>query len=216
MRQTDAPGEGVGVSIDGQPKGIAGFAPSGPPAYVCPDLRSLPRPRFDGIPSRFHFDVAFIFRLCELRYRCTKFHEKWKWDKEIESLFIDELEKIVGKRLLPMIFNAFMIRSHRVAAFPSRISLHYWNSASAGAAKDHHEKVPVRLAPPWYPHPEGRCEELIPTATLSLDLRKSTYCMEFATSAKEFGDWLDHLVEKMRAVAHLHGGVFDKFTGDAP
>jgi class 3 adenylate cyclase len=38
--------------------------------------------------------------------------------------------------------------------------------------------------------------------------------MEYASSEQRFGQWLDHLVEKMRSVAHLHGGVFDKFTGD--
>jgi class 3 adenylate cyclase len=38
--------------------------------------------------------------------------------------------------------------------------------------------------------------------------------MEQATDLPAFGTWLDQLVQILTAIAHLNGGVFDKFTGD--
>lgn len=108
--------------------------------------------------------------------------------------------------LLPMILDAFRHRERRLAAFPPRLVEKYWEEA-------HGSDPQARpMLPPW--DPKASQAALFGTATLSLDLRKSTYCMEYARSEREFGQWLDHLVEKIRAVAHLHGGIFDKFTGD--
>jgi len=116
--------------------------------------------------------------------------------------------------LLYMLIDAFRHRERRFAAFPPEIVERYWSDALL-AKKDTNTLEDNRrlFQPPW----DGRTRHrpgLVNTATLSLDLRKSTYCMEYARSEKEFGSWLDHFVEKMRAVTHLHGGVFDKFTGD--
>ena len=55
---------------------------------------------------------------------------------------------------------------------------------------------------------------MLNAATLSYDLRKSTFCMENADSPSKFAGWLDLLVQILTQVAHRHGGVFDKFTGD--
>ena len=67
---------------------------------------------------------------------------------------------------------------------------------------------PERLQPPWE-HTSS-----LWTATLSIDLRKSTFCMDNAAYPARFAQWLDELVQILTAVTHLHGGVFDKFTGD--
>ncbi len=118
---------------------------------------------------------------------------------------------IVGNGLLPMLIDGFRYREGLFAAFPPAIVGRYWDDAPRVT-----ERAPPhgrgdrrpRFQPPW------DMEKLAETATLSMDLRKSTYCMEYARSERDFGQWLDHLVEKMRTVSHLHGGVFDKFTGD--
>ena len=111
--------------------------------------------------------------------------------------------------LLPILADAFRHHDRRFAAFPPRVIERYWEDAprAADPTQPIDPSRPV-LQPPW------ASGELVPTATLSIDLRKSTYCMEYARSERDFGDWLDQMVEKMRHIAHQHCGIFDKFTGD--
>ena len=52
------------------------------------------------------------------------------------------------------------------------------------------------------------------TVTLSVDLRKSTFCMDQAEDQPAFGRWLDRLVQEIIHGCHKHAGIFDKFTGD--
>ena len=159
--------------------------------------------------------AALVFRPREVMQRCTNLSRGGVWPDDFESVFNDTFVRIVGSQLLPMILDAFRYRELRFAAFPPKLSRRYWDDAPfIMRFADQKKTLNNRLSPPWNDRPDRRREELIPTASLSLDLRKSTFCMEFATNEREFGEWLDHLVEKMRSVAHLHGGIFDKFTGD--
>jgi class 3 adenylate cyclase len=141
-----------------------------------------------------------------LAYRIENVLEKlgWAGDKLGErerTEFSDIFYPRLSSALLPVLLNVFAQREQRFASFPPELAERYWEEARRSGVND-------RLRPPWdRPNP-------VKTATLSLDLRKSTYCMEFARSDSEFGKWLDRLVKKMKEVAHLHGGVFDKFTGD--
>ena len=132
------------------------------------------------------------------------------WDKLIRRNLIDHISNYYGAHVLSIVLDAFRDRAYRLSAFPPKVSLRYWDDAPFirfGTS----EEMDRRLSPPWSKRPDRHREDLIPTATLP-DLCK--LCMEFASNEKKFGQWVDLLVEKMRSVAHLHGGVFDKFTGD--
>lgn len=54
----------------------------------------------------------------------------------------------------------------------------------------------------------------IPTATVSLDLRRSTSLMDQAENREAFAVWLESLSEICREITHDNHGIFDKFTGD--
>lgn len=54
----------------------------------------------------------------------------------------------------------------------------------------------------------------IRTMSVSIDMRKSTFCMEQSRDKGEFANWLKDLTDKIHEVTLSHGGVFDKFTGD--
>ncbi len=54
----------------------------------------------------------------------------------------------------------------------------------------------------------------IKTATISVDLRQSTFAMESAINKKEYADWVEGFVQILRRITHDNSGVFDKFTGD--
>jgi len=53
-----------------------------------------------------------------------------------------------------------------------------------------------------------------PTVTLSLDLRRSTFAMQQASNRLLHAAWLDAVSQLARELTLLHGGIFDKFTGD--
>lgn len=124
-----------------------------------------------------------------------------------------ELKRSIGWRILPFMAEAFSAYERRFSAFPARIREFYWQSIG----RREYSSGPTLNSksgsmPPWdicY-----QTKETVQTVTLSLDLRKSTYCMEYAASAPRFGRWLEMFTEKMRSVAHQHGGIYDKFTGD--
>jgi class 3 adenylate cyclase len=102
---------------------------------------------------------------------------------------------------LPLLFQVLRYRVRMFAPFAGPISQRYWDDASP----------PLRqkgLKPPWTISRAWR------TASLSLDLRKSTFCMEQADESGKFATWLDQLGQILTRIAHEHGGVFDKFTGD--
>jgi class 3 adenylate cyclase len=113
-----------------------------------------------------------------------------------------------GSTLL-VLWDLIRHRTRRFAPFPAKISERYWKDAGE-LIKDPGErrKTPTILFPPW------DSEKRLRTTTLSFDLRRSTFCMEQAADPQRFGIWLDQLVQILNQVGHLHGGVFDKFTGD--
>lgn len=53
-----------------------------------------------------------------------------------------------------------------------------------------------------------------PTLTLSLDIRRSTFAMQQACDRLFHAAWLDAVAQLARELTLLHGGIFDKFTGD--
>jgi class 3 adenylate cyclase len=103
---------------------------------------------------------------------------------------------------LALIYQVMRQRVRMFAPFPGAISERYW-ADSYGPSRSVDP-----LTPPWEP------SRHLAAATLSYDLRKSTICMENDDSAAKFAEWLDLLVQILTQVAHRHGGVFDKFTGD--
>jgi len=179
-------------------------------------FHQLRRPKAsEGASAPCAASVTFgvlVYRPQDVRYKLG-----WPADVQLsidnEKRLLDEFISRVGNVLLPMLLDAFRHRNRRFAAFPPEIVERYWDDSRMAADRSlSPETLRQCLQPPWNPRPSR--SSLVKTATLSLDLRKSTYCMEYARSEGAFGAWLDHLVEMMRAVAHLHGGVFDKFTGD--
>jgi class 3 adenylate cyclase len=101
-----------------------------------------------------------------------------------------------------LIYQVLLHRVRMFNPFAPAVSEAYWDDALLPAKAN-------RRTPPW-----TKTKGSISTATLSLDLRKSTFCMENADPAWKFALWLDLLVQILTRVTHLHGGVFDKFTGD--
>lgn len=126
--------------------------------------------------------------------------------------YIEELfRKDVASSLLPMLASAFRYRDSRFGAFSPAAAMRYWEDAAISSRRqDDTGRSPETVrVPPW-----DTDSKLHETVTISVDLRRSTYCMEFAKSEEKFARWIHHLVVKMREVTHLHSGVFDKFTGD--
>ena len=102
----------------------------------------------------------------------------------------------------------FRHRERRFAAFPVKVSEHYWRDSLKFARLSGEDQTNV-LRPPW----EG-VNAVRRTATLCLDMRKSTFCMEHSDQPEQFGRWMDSLIKVITDVCHSNGGVFDKFTGD--
>lgn len=107
-----------------------------------------------------------------------------------------------ARSTLRLLFQVLRYRVRGFAPFSGRISQWYWEHTGLEAP----EKT---LQPPWMNE-----NDPLATATLSLDLRKSTFCMEQADRPNRFADWLDQLGQILTRISHMHGGVFDKFTGD--
>lgn len=112
-----------------------------------------------------------------------------------------DLETLLSHAAL-MTFGAFYqalrFRVRLFSPFPSRVSERFWHAALQPAA----------IPPPW--ERTSNCQ----TVTLSIDLRKSTFCMEQAVSARKFAMWIDQLVQIVLLIGQRSGGIFDKFTGD--
>lgn len=133
--------------------------------------------------------------------------ERRTWRSHIEELF----RKDIASSLLPMLASAFRYRDSRFGAFSPAAAMRYWEDAEMSSrSQSDPSRLPATVrVPPW-----DTDSKLHETVTISVDLRRSTYCMEFAKSEEKFARWIHHLVVKMREVTHLHSGVFDKFTGD--
>ncbi len=131
----------------------------------------------------------------------------------------------LGTSILGVIAELLRQRMQLFSAFPNKISTRYWDDAiqtrrshiSNGSKPPKARRITVpthqsdqlgAMMPPW----DHR--HAVRGVTLSLDLRRSTFCMEQANSAEEFAEWLRLLVQILTRVAHDHGGIFDKFTGD--
>ncbi len=54
----------------------------------------------------------------------------------------------------------------------------------------------------------------VPTTTLVLDIRKSTFAMSFALSEKAFAEWMSFTIRLLRRISDKYSAIFDKFTGD--
>jgi class 3 adenylate cyclase len=141
-----------------------------------------------------------------------------------EARFVHRL----GTSMLGVLHDVMRQRMHRFSAFPNEISVRYWDDAvevhrsrqrreSGGeAGRQRHQSANTQILPPSSQRllPPWNRNHGVQGATLALDLRKSTFCMDQANSAEEFSQWLQLLVQILTKVTHLHGGVFDKFTGD--
>jgi class 3 adenylate cyclase len=123
--------------------------------------------------------------------------------RNADPTLLDRADTFHAHSTVGLIYQVLLHRVRMFSPFAPSASEAYWDDADARLAAD----VP-RLVPPW------ALARSISTATLSLDLRKSTFCMENAHPPSRFALWLDQLVQILTRVTHLHGGVFDKFTGD--
>lgn len=91
--------------------------------------------------------------------------------------------------------TAFLRRAESEQVFPPRLNRRIWE------LKD--------IERPWH-----RAEPTGMTATLSFDIRKSTFAMESVIDAGVYARWIDGLVQLLRRIVHHYDGAFDKFTGD--
>jgi class 3 adenylate cyclase len=121
-------------------------------------------------------------------------------DSELNRIAREESDTFHANSTVGLIFQVLHHRTQIFSPFAAGIAELYWDQSLMPKQNG--------LRPPW------ERGSALKTASLSLDLRKSTFCMENALRPDEFAEWLDDLVQILTAVTHLHGGVFDKFTGD--
>lgn len=114
----------------------------------------------------------------------------------------DKRSVIECRSVATVFFNAIWRRLFAFAHLPDDVSDRYWERFDRFTPNDD------RIVPPW------EIDDEVRTTTLVFDLRKSTFCMKEAIDSKKFAEWIDQLVQILTAVCHLHGGIFDKFTGD--
>lgn len=156
--------------------------------------------------------AALGFNFCAMLYL-----KDGSWREGIHKT-ADELEQeetrfvqTHGLSTLKMLFDIVRSRVRRYSPFPKEVSQRYWEDSAyfmlAGRSAYARRSMGY-LAPPW------DLDRQIRTASLSFDIRKSTFAMEQADTAKKFAQWLDQLVNILMKVGHLHGGVFDDFKGD--
>lgn len=123
--------------------------------------------------------------------------------------FIFEDQKHVNLRALTNALYLVMVRRAKIfSQLPAKISKEYWDNSHF---KDEFSlpQSHTKLMPPWHENDQLRL-----TVTLSADLRLSTFCMDNARSFVDYSRWNNELVQILIDIAHFHGGVFDKFTGD--
>lgn len=54
----------------------------------------------------------------------------------------------------------------------------------------------------------------IETVSVAIDLRKSTALMRESKSFPRFAAWIERVIQIIRQLCHVNGGIFDRFTGD--
>lgn len=101
---------------------------------------------------------------------------------------------------------AFARRAESDSIFSNRLSERFWNAVDD-------ELGDSETLRPWEAGANLRVPR-IATATLSFDIRKSTFIMENAIEGGAYADWIDGLIVLLKRVIHIHNGIFDKFTGD--
>ena len=111
---------------------------------------------------------------------------------------------------LAVLYDVVRQRMRRFSAFSKEISIRYWDDAIPALRARHSSSADASrlFLAPWDRN------DAVAVATLSLDLRKSTFCMEQSEELGEFARLLTIMVQILTKITHLHGGVFDKFTGD--
>jgi hypothetical protein len=101
---------------------------------------------------------------------------------------------------------AMMCRADADSILAPEISEKFWNLHDDLAAD-------VYRTRPWEEDGRQNSRNVL-TATLCLDLRRSTFVLESVIDQKKHSIWLERLVCALKEVARLRLGVFDKFTGD--
>jgi class 3 adenylate cyclase len=133
-----------------------------------------------------------------------------RWHKivapEKPTVFVTDSYRDAVESYCRAIQLAMMRRDESDSIFPTNVSRKFWNVVD--------DKDPFRARiRPWDEDESGRAAT-VPTASLSFDLRQSTFAMDQAIDKKFHADWLEGMVIILRQLTHMHGGVFDKFTGD--
>jgi class 3 adenylate cyclase len=104
---------------------------------------------------------------------------------------------------------ALRFRKKVFSNFPTVLNKEYWAAAvKRPLMSENDPSVKCLLSPPWSEGGKRR------TATLSLDMRRSTFAMEQSTDIKAYADWIEAFVLILQRIAQENYGVFDKFTGD--
>lgn len=98
-------------------------------------------------------------------------------------------------------------REDTLANYPLPASATYWDLHSTRDADA------SRSAPLHPPHDRDKRGREV-TATLSFDLRKSTFAMDRAVEPSKFAHWTKEFLLILKTIAHDNLGIFDKFTGD--
>jgi class 3 adenylate cyclase len=137
------------------------------------------------------------------------FHQK-RWHKIVAhqnpAIFVSDIYRDAVESYCRAIQLAMLRRAEADSIFPKDISEKFWNVVDDDVPR----KSRIR---PWDADESGEATT-VPTASLSFDLRQSTFAMDQAINKKFHADWLEGMVIILRQLTHLHGGVFDKFTGD--
>jgi class 3 adenylate cyclase len=136
-------------------------------------------------------------------------HKK-RWTKIInhdsKKIFVNDRYRDAIESYCRAIQLAILRRAEGDSIFPIGMSQRFWNAA------EDFDPVDCRLRP-WDLDASGKTTTVL-TASLSFDLRSSTFAMDQAIDKKFHADWLEGMVIILRNIAHWHQGVFDKFTGD--
>lgn len=99
---------------------------------------------------------------------------------------------------LPLLARFLSHRHERLSFLPPKHLVYGWNKGDSAR----------QILWPWK---QGASVEV---ATLAIDMRKSTFCMEECRMQSDFAQFLEDFEKLARSSARKHGAVFDKFTGD--
>lgn len=166
--------------------GFLGIVEDSRPHRICRIKRNLKVKDEAGFKKYYQTYKSFAYRsnLGQLE------HKEENGDNDLDSAIL---------------FNVFLNNKIRSNSFVSmEVLKDCWEKAlESGSCKT---DLPWESGDP----PGAR----VPTATVSLDLRKSTSLMDQVEDRQAFAVWLEGLSEICREIAHDNFGIFDKFTGD--